>query len=49
MEDSEEAFNIDYVYIEEDTEAEETTKVDIIITSHPIRSNIISAINLDTS
>ena len=33
----------------EDTEAEETTIVDITTTSHPIRSNTISIINLDAS
>ena len=33
----------------EDTKAKETTIVDIITTSHPIRSNTISIINLDAS
>ena len=49
MEDSEEALGVDHVYIKEDTKVEETTIVDIITTSHPIRSNSISVINLDTS
>ena len=48
IEDPKEAFNIDYIYIEI-TKAEETTVVDITITSYPIRSNTISVINLDTS
>ena len=48
IEDPEEASSINYTYIE-DTEVKETTIVDIIITSHPIRSNAISVINLDTS
>ena len=48
MEDPKEALNIDYAYIK-DTKAEETTITDIITTSHPIRSNTTSVINLDTS
>ena len=48
MEDPKEAFSVDYAHIE-DTKAEETTIADMITTSHPIRSNIISIINLDTS
>ena len=48
MEDPEEALSIDYIHIE-DTEAEETTIADIITTSHPVRSNTISIINLDAS
>jgi len=39
---------VDYVYIEEDTKVEETTVADIITTTHPIRSDAISIINLDT-
>ena len=46
IEDPKEALSIDYTYIE-DTEAEETTIVDIITTSHPVGSNAISIINLD--
>jgi len=49
MEDPKEAPGVDYVYIEEDTEVEETTIADIITTTHPIRSDAISTINLDTS
>ena len=48
MEDPEEASSVDYVYIE-DTKAEETTIADIITTSHPVRSNAISVINLNAS
>ena len=48
IEDPEEAFGVDYVHIE-DTKAEETTIVDIVTTSYPIRSNATSVINLDAS
>ena len=48
IEDLEEAFNINYAHIE-DTEAEETTIVNIITTSHPVRNNATSVINLDAS
>ena len=48
IEDPEEAFSIDYAHIK-NTKAEETTIADIIITGHPVRSNITSVINLDTS
>ena len=49
MEDPKEAPSIDYVYIKEDTKVEETTGADIITTTHSIRSNAISIINLNTS
>ena len=49
IEDPKEAFGVDHVYIEKDTVVEETTVVDTITTSHPIRSNAISIINLDAS
>ena len=45
IEDPEEAPNINHVYIKEDTKVEETTVADIITTSHPVRSDAISAIN----
>ena len=48
IEDPKEAFGVDYIYIEV-TKVEETTIVDIITTSHPVRSNTISVINLDIS
>ena len=46
MEDPEEAFSVDCAHIK-DIKAEETTIADIITTSHPIRSNTTSVINLD--
>ena len=49
MEDPEEAPGVDYVHIEEDTKIKETTIADIITTTHPVKSNATSAINLDTS
>ena len=48
IEDPKKAFSMDYIYIEV-TKAKETTIVDITTTSHPIESNAISIINLDTS
>ena len=44
---SEEAFSVDHVHIEEDTEVEETTMADITTTSYLARSNAISVIKLD--
>jgi hypothetical protein len=49
IEDPEEAPSVDYVYIEEDTEVEETTMADITTTTYPIGSNAISIISLDAS
>ena len=49
IEDPKEAPSVDYVYIEEDTEVEETTIADIATTTYPIRSNTTSIINLDAS
>ena len=49
IEDPKEAFSINYIYIEENTKIEETTIVDIITTTHPVRSNAISVINWDAS
>ena len=46
IEDPEEAFGVDHAYIK-DTEAEETTIVDIITTNHPVGSNATSIISLD--
>ena len=48
IEDPKEAPGVDHAYIE-DTEAEETTIADIATTIHPVGSNAISVINLDTS
>jgi hypothetical protein len=49
MEDPKEAPSVDYVYIEEDTEVEETTVADIATTTHHVRSDTIYIINLDAS
>ena len=49
IEDPKEASSVDYVYIEKDTEVEETTVADTVTTTHPIRSDTISIINLNTS
>ena len=49
IEDPKEAPSVDYVYIEEDTEVEETTMADIATTTHPVRSDTTSIINLDAS
>ena len=46
IEDPKKAPGVDYAHIE-DTKAEETIIVDIITTSHSIKSNTISIINLD--
>ena len=48
IKDPKEAFSVNHTHIK-NTKAEETTIVDIIITSHPVRNNAISVINLDTS
>ena len=48
MEDPKEASSVDHAYIE-NTKAEETTIIDIITTSHLVRSNATSVINLNTS
>ena len=47
IEDPKEAPSVDYVYIEEDTKVEETTVADIVTTTHPVRSDATSIINLD--
>jgi hypothetical protein len=49
IEDPEEAPGVDYVYIEEDTEVEETTVADIATTTYPVGSNTISITSLDAS
>ena len=48
IKDPKEAFSVNHAHIE-NTKAEETTIADIITTSHFVRSNTISIINLDTS
>ena len=49
IKDPKEAPNVDYIYIEEDTKVEKTTIADIVITSHPVRSDTISIINQNAS
>ena len=49
IEDPEEALSVNHVHIEEDTEVEETTVVDIVTTGHSVKSNATSVINLDAS
>ena len=49
IKDPKEAPGIDHVYIEEDIKIEETTIVDIITTTHLVKSNAISIINLNTN
>ena len=48
IKDPKKALSINHAHIE-NTKVEETTIADIIITSHPVRSNTISIINLNTS
>ena len=48
IEDPEEAPGVNHAHIK-DTEAEETTIVDIITTSYPVRNNATSVINLNAS
>ena len=49
IEDPKEAPGVDHVYIEEDIKVEKTIIIDIVTTSHPVRNNTISIINLDIS
>ena len=49
IKDLREAFGINYIYTEEDIKVKKTTIANIITTSHPIKSNAISVINLDTN
>ena len=49
IEDPKEAPGVDYVYIKEDTKVEETTVADTVTTTHPVRSDTTSIINLDAS
>ena len=49
IKDPEETFNVNHIYIEEDTKVKETTIVNIITTTHPIKSNTIFIINLNAS
>ena len=47
IEDPKEAFSINHVHIKKDTKVEETTMADITTTTHPVKSNVTSAINLN--
>ena len=49
MEDPEEVSSVNHIHVEEDTKVEETTIADIATTTHPVKSDATSAINLDTS
>ena len=49
IKDPKEAPGVDYIYVEEDTKVKETTIADITTTTHPIKSNATSVINLDAS
>ena len=49
IEDPKKVFSVDYIYIKKDIKVKKTTKEDIITTSHFIKSNTTSIINLDTS
>ena len=46
IKDPKKAFNIDHTHIK-NTKVEETTIANIITTNHPVKSNVISVINLD--
>ena len=48
IKDPKETPSVDHAHVE-NTKAEETTIADIITTSHPVRSNTTSTINLDAS
>ena len=48
IKDPKEVLSINHIHIE-NTKVEKTIIADIVTTSHPIRSNAISIINLDTS
>ena len=48
IKDLKEAPSINHVHIK-NTEVEETTIADIVTTTHPIKSNAISVINLNTN
>jgi hypothetical protein len=49
IEDSKEASGVDHIHIKENTKVKEITRADIITITYPIRSDAISAINLNTS
>ena len=49
IEDLKEASGVDHVYIKKDTKLEETTVIDIVTISYPVKSNAISIINLNAN
>ena len=49
IKDPKEASGVDYIYIKEDTKIKETIIADIVTTTHPVKSNTIFIINLDTN
>ena len=49
IEDSKEASSVNYIQIKKNTKVEETTIVNIITTTYPVRSNAIFIINLNAS
>ena len=49
IEDPEKASSVDYVHVKKDTEVEETTIADIVTTTHPVKNDATSTINLDAS
>ena len=49
MEDPKEVFSVDYIHMEKNTKVKKTTVVDIVTTTHSVRSNVISVISLDTN
>ena len=49
IEDPKEALSVNHVYIKEDTKVKKTTIADITTTTHPIKSDATSGINLDAS
>ena len=49
IEDPKKTPSVDYIHIKENTKVKETTIADIITTTHPIKSDATSIINLDAS
>ena len=49
IEDPKEALGVNHVHVEEDTKVEETTIADIATTTHSVKSDATSVINLNAS
>ena len=49
IEDPKKALSVNHVHVEKDTEVKKTIIADITTTTHPIKSDTMSVINLDTS